>query len=332
MSWALDRFRHHASTGGLRNGVTRASARAVGLLAERLQKTSERMADPSRASGRLPPEVEACFAQNRALKDRFAGQTALVVASGPSACVLDHGLASGRSIIAVNEMFGPVRAAGLKLAALVIHDSLYFNGKPDMDRMLADAAAAAREDGALLIVPAIHVPKLVARGLAEPGRTLSFFESGRAIPTLPRPAGVIDLGGACPDLQTVSHAALVAALYLGFREINLLGIDLTYVGVPDRPITHSYGQNPYYSTINTASAATAYNIGHGWDWPYVLRDVARQLEAYRWLAEGAELNGRHVVNLAADSLLSAVPHILQRPATPTPVPHLPLLTRPGTQP
>ena len=65
--------------------------------------------------------------------------------------------------------------------------------------------------------------------------------------------------------------------------------------------------------INHKTAANAFLTGHGWDWPYVLRDVAKQLEAYAWLAEGARNQGQQVVNLADGSLLSTVGAIGQEP-------------------
>jgi hypothetical protein len=315
MSWALERFRHHASSGGFRNGVARATSRALGLAADRMRSASDKIVDPIRGYERLPADLVGALSHNSRFNGRYAGQRVLLVGSGPSAARLDKVKVDGRSVIAVNEMFAPVQAAGLKLAAVVIHDPLYFNGSADMDRMLADAANAASADGALMAVPAQAVATLVAKGIVDPLATIAMFESGRNVATLARPAQIVDLARAVPSLQTVSHAALVVGLYLGFEEIAMLGVDLTFVGAPSRPIRHGYGQNPYYDAINHATAASAFLSGHGWDWPYVLRDVATQLEAYDWLASGGALQGRRVVNLAAESLLSTVGSIHQEHLT-----------------
>jgi hypothetical protein len=140
---------------------------------------------------------------------------------------------------------------------------------------------------------------------------VTFFESGMPIALARPPVDLIDLTGAIPSLQTVSHTALAAALFLGFADIALIGVDLNFVGTPSTPVAHSYGKNRYYDLINHASAADAFRSGHGWDWPFVLRDVARQLECFDWLARGAARHGRRVVNLARESLLTTVASIDQ---------------------
>ena len=312
MPWVVDRFRHHVVAGGWRHSVARAASRALDLAAGRVQSASARLLDPTATDRRLPKRIGDQLALNAAFRNRFRDARALVVASGPSARRLDAQMADGRAIIVVNEMFGQVKGAGLRLTAVVLHDQLYFSGTPEMDRFLSDITAVARADGALMIVPAAYGPRLVSEGLVEPSSMLTFFESGMPIALARQPTELIDLARAIPSLQTVSHTALASALFLGFAEIALIGVDLNFVGTPSVPVAHSYGKNRYYDLINHASAADAFRSGHGWDWPFVLRDVARQLEAYDWIARGAARHGRRIVNLAQESLLTTVASIEQR--------------------
>jgi hypothetical protein len=172
MSWALERFRHHASLGGFRNGVARATSRVLSLTADRMRSVSEQIVDPTKAYQRLPSELVGALSHNSRFDSRNQGQRVLLVGSGPSAGRLEKVAVEGRSVIAVNEMFAPVRAAGLKLAAVVIHDPLYFNGTLEMDRMLADAAQAAKSDGALMAIPAQAVAAVVAKGIIDPLATI----------------------------------------------------------------------------------------------------------------------------------------------------------------
>ena len=138
MPWVVDRFRHHVVAGGWRHSVARAASRALDLAAGRVQSASARLLDPTATDRRLPKRIGDQLALNAAFRNRFRDARALVVASGPSARRLDAQMADGRAIIVVNEMFGQVKGAGLRLTAVVLHDQLYFSGTPEMDRFLSD--------------------------------------------------------------------------------------------------------------------------------------------------------------------------------------------------
>ena len=306
MARVTNQFREHMSNVGFRHAVARSTSRACAQLAQRLQTLSENLVDCEATSDRLNHKLAADLAANRRLHGRHIGECALLLASGPSSAELSKSNVGSKRVIAVNEMFGPAKAAGLELAAVVIHDPFYFTGAPDMDRMLRDAAAVAHECGALMVLPNHAATRLIQSGVFSREQVLTFVESGRAIFNMPRPAHVLDMSKPVPSLQTVAHTGLVAALFLGFSEVAILGVDLGYVAKPIEPISHGYGKNQYNDSINTRSAAEAYLRGHGWSWPTVLRDVAYQLEAFDWIAEGASRSGQRVVNLSRNSLLAAI--------------------------
>jgi hypothetical protein len=311
MPRAMDRFRELASSGGVGVALARGASRFLDLTGQRLQAAGKRLVDPATMEARLPAELAGRLAGNKALRGKYNGQHVVLLASGESSANLDRQVLRDRPVIAMNEMFRTVMAAGLPLAAIVIHDSMYFNGSPPMSKMLEDATNAAREANALLVMPASNARQLLERGKIAAERTLTFFESGQAVYDLPRPGRALDMATVIPSLPTVAHAALVAAIYLGYSEIAILGVDLRYISSPNSPVAHAYGMNPYMAALDEQTAAQAYLHAQGWAWPTVLRHVAWQLEAYAWLAEGAVSQGQRIVNLSRDSLLSTVDAIEQ---------------------
>lgn len=311
MPRAIDRFRELAASAGVKVALARSASRLLDLTGHHLQTASRRLVDPSAFQGRLPAVLGDQLARNRLFRDKCHGQRVVLLGSGESSTALDREVLGDRPVIAVNEMFRPVVAAGLPLAAIVLHDALYFNGSAATSKMLADIAEAARASDAMVVIPADSAEELFARTTLRPDRTLTFFESGRAIYELPRPAHVLDMAAVIPSLPTVAHAALVAALYLGYSEVAILGVDLRYISYPNSPIAHAYGQNPYIAALDTMTAAESYLRSQGWAWPAVLRHVASQLDAFAWLAEGAASQGRRIVNLSRESLLSTVDAIEQ---------------------
>jgi hypothetical protein len=311
MPKAMDRFRELTASGGIKVALVRGASRLLDLTGQRLQTASRRLVDPATMEARLPAALVDQLACNKAFRGKYRGQRVVLLASGESSAKLDRQSLLDRPVIAVNEMFRTVIAAGLPLAAIVIHDSVYFDGSPATSKMLEDATRAAHEAGALVVIPAESARQLIVSQKLVPHRTLTFFESGRAVYDLPRPAHVLDMATVIPSLPTVAHAALVAAIYLGYSEVAILGVDLRYISHPNSPIAHAYGANPYVAALDMQTAAEAYLRTQGWAWPAVLRHVASQLEAYSWLAEGAVSQGQRIVNLSRDSLLSTVSAIDQ---------------------
>ncbi len=311
MPRVIDRFRKLAASAGVKVALARGASRFLDLTGQHLQSASRRLVDPASMEGRLPAELGDELARNKLFRGKCSGQRVVLLGSGELSATLDPAILADRPMIAVNEMFRPVVAAGLPLAAIVIHDFVYFNGSAATSKMLSDVADAARASGALVVVPADCARPLIARKILVPEQTLTFFESGRAIYDLPRPAHVLDIAAVIPSLPTVAHAALVAALYLGYSEVAILGVDLGYISHPNSPIAHAYGQNPYDGALDTLTAAEAYLRSPGWPWPVVLRHVASQLDAYAWLAEGGVSQGHRIVNLSRESLLSTVDAIEQ---------------------
>ncbi len=312
--WALERWQHHTRTGGVRQGLARAAARMYGVVSERARLANERLVALDAVDQRLTPPMRAMLFANRRWAGRFAGKPALIVGSGPSAERVSPSIAAGRAVFAVNEMFEPLQRQGIPIAGIAVSDPLYFDGSAQHTRMLQDVAAAAAAAGAVFVVPAEEAAGIVRTTAITNDQLLPFVISGSPVTAQPGQPAVLDLARPIPVMPSVAHAALAAAMYLGCTEIVLIGVDLGYVAEPSQPIRHAYGRNRYVDYLNSHSAADAYQVGHGWNWSAVLRDVATQLDAYAWMADAAKRDGRQIVNLSETSLLRTVPNIIHRPA------------------
>ena len=311
--WALERWQHHRRAGGMRQGVARAAARACGIVSERTRLVNERLVALDAVDDRLTPSIRALLASNRRWANRCAGKRALIVGSGPSAEQLTPAMAAGRLVFVVNEMFAPVQRLSIPIAGIAVSDPLYFDGSPQHTQMLRDVAAAAVVANSAFVVPAEEAAGIRQATTIRDDQLLSFLISGASIVAQPGRPALFDWSRPIPVMPSVAHVALAAALYMGCTEVALLGIDLGYVAEPSQPIRHAYGRNRYVEYLNSHSAADAYQVGHGWNWSAVLRDVATQLDAYAWIAEAARRDGRQIVNLSEASLLRTVPNILYRP-------------------
>jgi hypothetical protein len=281
--------------------------RVAGQLLARGGRSCDRLAraamSPRRLDRMASAHTRALLARNAALRDRGRGRRCFVLASGPSTLGQDLSRLAGADIIAVNEMFLRLARDRVAASVLLFQDTFYLHGGADRRQFLADFAAAATASGALAMIPVAAEAAVTERNLFA-GRTPHYFCTVGRLLDYGAAADVpaLDFTMPLPGLYTVSHAALALAIYMGYAEIVLLGIDMDFIAAPHLPIRHGYGGNPY-TDQDRLSAMEAFQRDAGWDFPEVLRQAAEQLRAFRLLGEIAQQRGQQVFNANPGGLL-----------------------------
>jgi hypothetical protein len=281
--------------------------RLIGYVLRRCREScdrAERAAMSPRGLDRLASNAtRALLMPNAGLRNKGAGRRCFVLGSGPSTLDQDLSRLQSEAIIAVNEMFLRLHRAQTAPTLLIFADPLYASPDPGYQNYLEDFALAAARPGHLAMIPSFVAPEISRRGLfaarqphyfAIAGRLLDYSSAGTVPP--------LDFTAPIPGLHSVSHVAIALALFMGFKEIVLLGVDLDYLLAPQAPIRHGYGSNPYnsYDSITTKEA---FRRGHGWDYPALLEYGAIQLREFTRLGEIASQNGQRILNASPVGLL-----------------------------
>jgi len=275
-----------------------------------LPPDARRMLKGAQALAALPGNVRAETRRRIAANRRFAGtmkgERCFVLATGPSIAEQDVAQLAGEHVIAVNEMFDYLPQRGLVPEHVILHDGAYFSGER-REAFLRDLEAASRRLG-------FHVLASIrgARAIAESGRfeeeRLSLFSEGGALLAW-REAGrepPLDFTRTLPGLYSVTHAALAFAIWRGFSEISVMGVDLDYAFDGTAQLTRCYGESRYNDHA-TISAAEAFRRDLGWSMDDVRAQARRQIEAFEFLAELAAARGIRVWDATAKERLGAIP-------------------------
>ncbi|MDE2166823.1 MAG: hypothetical protein KGJ66_10870 [Alphaproteobacteria bacterium] len=209
-------------------------------------------------------------------------------------------------MIAVNEMFLRTQRDGLKPITLMIQDIEYFGDTPGYRRFLEDLEFAAHSSGADVVFPVGAHCVVTERGLFRDNPPRYYLPVGRLL-NYPSAEDVppLDFAATIPGMPTVTHTAIALALFMGFSEIYLLGVDLDFIVNSTTPIRHGYGANPYNENDRVPAAALFANK-MGWDYPTLLAEVADHLRSYARLHEIAASSAQRLYNANPGGLLETV--------------------------
>jgi Protein of unknown function DUF115 len=188
----------------------------------------------------------ALIAGNERFRDRHRGQTAYVAATGPSLSEQDLSALRGGLIVAVNENFSYLRSRGINVHYNVLYHVGYFTDPETYAPLWRDFPKAVMEQNIVPVIPSYAASMVAKDKRWEAIDPAYFFDVGDFLAVADvRHAGALDFTRPIPGLYTVTHVAIAWAIFLGCREIRVLGVDLDFVDDPTQPMRHCYGSSPY---------------------------------------------------------------------------------------
>lgn len=290
---------------GVGSALTRrAVAWFLVIISGKLTEFARRIRSPFRLDQVATLKDRELLAANLNLKKYGKSQRCFVLASGPSTLKQDLMRLRGHPIIAVNEMFLRLNAEGIPATVLSFTDPSYLRDTPGYAKFRDEFIKTIKNTPAIGVVP-IFSKNILGKMVDNYGK-LNYFStignildygSYRNVPNL-------DFENVLPGLFTVTHTSIALALYMGFSEVYVLGVDIDYIARPNSPISHGYGLNPYNEHDNI-DAVTAYKDEMNWDYPALLVQTADQLRAYEWLDKISRKNGQRIYNANPEGLLEA---------------------------
>jgi hypothetical protein len=247
---------------------------------------------------RLPSA--AGLERNRALQGRHQGQRrCFVIGNGPSLKEMDLRPLGAETTIAMNSFYKHQDAAAVDLKYLCIGDESFMIDEP---RSIAWHRTLDQHHPKAVLLVHEKAQPLSQRHQLHGTQEVFYFR-----PTLPvHQARHVNL-----DLSRRLNVGSTSgtllgiplALYLGFREIVLLGFDANWLEGLDRSY-HFYDTHEYFPEFD--SVATD---GRGHDYEFELRSVLREFESHRLLRDAAASRGVSIVNATRGGLLDVYPRV-----------------------
>lgn len=187
---------------------------------------------------------------NCELKNLYSGQRCFIIGTGPSVNEQNLGLLENEFVITVNQFPRNKQFERVKTNCHVWADSLFFHidpsSNPEDAELLSVMEMVSRYSTPLVFYEAKGY-ELVTSIFLKPMQNIRFFLQNRQKDY--RDKHMYDLSKGTPHFSTVIHSAICISLYLGFKEIYLLGCDCTGL----------------INIIETRSAKRSSNIRYSYD-------------------------------------------------------------------
>ncbi|MEO0618635.1 MAG: 6-hydroxymethylpterin diphosphokinase MptE-like protein [Pseudomonadota bacterium] len=248
------------------------------------------------------PTISALLESNARFADRHSGETCIILGTGPSLKSVDISQFAHVPLFTVNQGFLFCEARGIRPDYAVVVDEMYFtpNFVPFMRDLLSFCAARdtllfANVSGHAAMTT-LEAAKSVDLAWLHPIMRSRLWEThGRPVP--------IELTAAQPGYESVIHAAIVVALYMGFSRIVLIGCDMDYHVRPHEVYRHAYDDSPYIA--DNRPVAELFEEGQ-------VDLMARALCEYRAFAALGRLahgRGQEIINASAGGYLDVYPRV-----------------------
>jgi Protein of unknown function DUF115 len=228
------------------------------------------------------------------LRGRHEGQRCFILGNGPSLAEETVSLLRDELLISCNQGQIFTEANGLKPQYHAFVDTIFLG--PEFTGFLDEMIRLQAINGTTLLTSS-----QIAEAIRERVPDAALFETHQFLISdyVRRPNSRIpDLTEAQFGFLSVVHMALTFAIYMGFKEIFLLGCDMDYFLDPGRTLRHSYGDGQFGAVGKTAGEL------FGWEQADLMAWCLREFRGFEELRRIAEGQGCRIVNAGRSGALN----------------------------
>ncbi len=247
----------------------------------------------------VAPEILALLQANAGVKDRHRGERCFILGNGPSVKALDLTALKGQTVISVSngylhQAFGVFAPRYHCLPQVTYSDKM-----TKADTVVWFKEMHERLGDAELFLSTQEEPLVREHGLFA-GRVVRYLDLTESFDEV-QGSDIIDLTQPVPRVESVPVMALMIALYAGFREIVLLGVD------------HDHFLTGRYDYAFRLGVQEGKGVGVDQDgvvitlWHDEFQSLARLWRQYRCLSRIAKANAVTIVNATPGGALDEFP-------------------------
>lgn len=220
--------------------------------------------------------------------NRYAGQRCFILGNGPSAGKVDLHTLKGETIISVSNGYLHADYAEISPRYHCVPQITY-GRMTEQDVVAWFDEMHAKLGGAELFLNETEADLVQKHGLF-PGRVVHYVALRESFDELKK-RSIIDLTNPIPRVESVPVMCLITAMYMGFSEIYLIGVD------------HDHFKTEKYDYAFRLEAQAGKDFSVSTDgkvltsWYDDFQSLARLWRQYRVLREIAEANGVSIVNV-----------------------------------
>ena len=246
--------------------------------------------------------------KNVAFKNKHINQRCFILGNGPSLDKIDLALLSEEITFTVNQLS---RNQAFPLLHTNYHfwaDPAFFNidlSKPeDLELLSVMKSVNTRNNTPTVFFP-IEQRNFAVKHKLDQALDLHFFRPGLQMKSS---INSIDFARFIPSFSTVVHYCIAAAIYMGFKEIYLLGCDNTSLITIIQAATEQKISEYAYDVSENEQKRMASLLNNHTLYDYTI-SYANTLRDYTELYMYCERNGIMLRNCTENSAIDSIPHI-----------------------
>ena len=248
---------------------------------------------------------------NEKYKGIYIGKRCFIFGNGPSIEELDFSMFSNETVFTVNQI---MRKPGFELLKTNYHfiaDQNYFKIDPikseDAELLKTLRSITTTDNRPICFFPSNQLD-FVRKFDLEKDMTVSYFCS--PINLLENNILSIDFTWLIPRFGTVVHFAIAMAIYMGFKEIYLLGCEGTsIVANIQSALKRSSINNSYCYEVNDLQRRWLEKVVSNKSMEKCAKSFYDMLVGYRMLSEYCQANGTKIYNCTPESVIDSIQFI-----------------------
>lgn len=244
----------------------------------------------------LTQEERAILRKNRALNNRHAGERCFILATGPSIKKQDLKLLRGETCIALSNFFVHQDYRVIKPSYYCVAGYHQPISKTAWTEWLGEMASAT--DNAIMFFSLSDREDIERNGLFS-RREIHYLQYANWSKIS---GGELDISRSVPSPQSVTIMALEVALYMGFKNIYLLGCDHDWM-------LHLDTSQHFYEENQHALVRAGYDEWAGVDLELQCQSYVLLWQQYKELGRIARGKSIYIFNATAGGLLDVFPRV-----------------------
>lgn len=248
----------------------------------------------------LPPDVRETIAHNAEVKNRHKGGRCFILGNGPSAKQLDLERLKGEVVFSVSNGY-------LHKGFDVFAPRYHCVPQITYGRMSADYVAVWFTEmheriGEAELFLSTQEMELVRRRNLFPGRRVRYLHLQESFDDIASPE-IIDISRPTPRVESVPVMAVMIAMYMGFSEIVLLGVDHDHF--LSSKYTYAFDLTVQQGKDSTVGRGDVVTLSRHDDF----QSLARLWRQYRYLAQAAKAQHVRIFNSTGGGALDEFPTV-----------------------
>lgn len=250
---------------------------------------------------------------NKQFRNSYSGKRCFIIGNGPSLNALDLSLLRDEYTFTVNQLSKNTQFPKIKTTFHFWSDSRFFeiNKNDDGDLALLESMKNVKTEGnSPIVFYSIDAFDLIKKEKLDDLLDIHYFAQCNLTRKKYIQKGKFDMTKMTANFSTVIHECILCAIYMGFTEIYLLGVDCTGFITTAEAKMRNYTLGPQYAfEIGDAERKRLERTNNRFSMKQELKNYFELFEDYEYFSEICKRKGIKLFNCTPGGLLESIERV-----------------------